>query len=62
MNGVSKKLCITAGGILAVTQLADGAPDKWKYAVLITVMVGIYKIVQGVIDYGKSCGVQEPTE
>ena len=50
-NGVSKKLCITVAGIAAITQLSDGAPDKWPYAIVIGVMCVIYKCVQGFIDW-----------
>lgn len=52
-NGVSKKLCITAAGIVAVTQLAGGAVNKWPYAVLVCVMCVVFKIVQGWIDSRK---------
>ncbi len=52
-NGVSKKLCITAAGIVAITQLADGAENKWPYAVVIGVMCVAYKMIQGWIDSRK---------
>ncbi len=51
MNGVSKKLCCTAAGIVAVVQLADGAADKWPYAIVIGVMCIVYKIVQAIADW-----------
>lgn len=50
-NGVSKKLCITAAGILAVTELADGATEKWPYAIVIGVMCVVFKVIQGFIDW-----------
>jgi len=50
-NGVSKKLCITAASIIAITQLAEGAKDKWPYAIVIGCVCIAYKIVQGFIDY-----------
>ncbi|KKK73872.1 hypothetical protein LCGC14_2889460 [marine sediment metagenome] len=52
-NGVSKKLCITAAGIIAVTQLADGAENKWPYAIVVCIMCVVFKIVQGWIDSRK---------
>ena len=51
MNGVSKKLCMTAAGIVAITQLADGATDKWPYAIVIGVICIVYKLVQGLLDW-----------
>ena len=53
MNGVSKKLCMTAAAILAVTQLSDGAEDKLPYAIIVAAIVVIYKLVQGWIDWKK---------
>lgn len=60
MNGVSKKLCVTAASIAAVVQLADGAPpaEKWKYAAVIGGLCVIYKIIQGILDY-KAAGKAE---
>ena len=52
-NGVSKKLCITAASILAIVQLAEGAADKWPYAVVVGCICVTYKIVQGWIDIKK---------
>ncbi len=49
-NGVSKKLCITAISITAIVQLADGAEDKWPYAIVIGCICIAYKLVQGWID------------
>ncbi len=53
MNGVSKKLCITAAGILAVTQLAAGAENKIYYAIIIGAICIVYKAIQGFIDWKK---------
>ena len=50
-NGVSKKLCITGAGIIAITQLSEGAVDKMPYAIIIGVMCIVYKAVQGFIDW-----------
>jgi hypothetical protein len=52
-NGVSKKVCITAASILAITQLAQDAPDKIPYAIVVGVICVVYKLVQGWIDYKK---------
>ncbi len=51
MNGVSKKLCMTAVSIAAVVTLAEDAPEKWKYAVIIAVICIVYKLVQGALDW-----------
>ena len=51
MNGVSKKLCMTAVSIAAIVALSDGAPDKLPYAIVIGVLCIVYKAVQGWIDY-----------
>ncbi len=53
MNGVSKKLCITAASIAAVVQLSIDVEDgeKWKFALIIGGICVIYKIVQGFIDW-----------
>ena len=50
-NGVSKKLCMTAATILAVTQLSEGAEDKLPYALIIAVICVVYKLIQGFIDW-----------
>ena len=50
MNGVSKKLCMTMAGIVAITQLADGAEDKYPYGIMIVVVCVVYKVIQGWID------------
>lgn len=50
-NGVSKKLCIVAISISAITKLAEGATVKWPYAVAIAGICVIYKLVQGFIDW-----------
>ena len=50
MNGVSKKLCMTAAGILAVTQLADDTANKLPYAIIIGILCVVYELVQGFID------------
>jgi len=52
-NGVSKKLCMTAAGILAITQLAGDAPDKLPYAIIVGGICIVYKIVQGFLDWKK---------
>ena len=52
-NGVSKKLCMTAASIFAISQLADGAPDKLPYAIIIASLCVVYKVVQGFIDWKK---------
>ena len=52
-NGVSKKLCMTAAGILAVASLAEGAKDKFAYAVIVCIIVVVYKLIQGFIDWKK---------
>lgn len=54
MNGVSKKLCMTAVSIVAITQLANDAHDKLPYAILIGAICVVYKIVQGVLDWKNS--------
>lgn len=53
MNGVSKKLCITAASIAAVVQLGSGVPDteKWKFAAIVAGICVVYKVVQGVLDW-----------
>jgi len=53
MNGVSKKLCITALSIGAIVQLSADAQDKLPYAVVIGAVCVIYKLVQGFIDWKK---------
>lgn len=53
MNGVSKKLCITATGIAAIYGLADGATNNLPYALAIAIMCVVYKLVQGYIDTRK---------
>ena len=53
MNGVSKKLCLTALSIGMIVQLSDGAEDKLPYAIAIGVICVIYKAVQGFIDWKK---------
>ena len=52
-NGVSKKLCITAAGIVAVVGMSDGAVNKWPYAILVCIMCVVYKAIQGWIDKRK---------
>lgn len=52
-NGVGRKFCITAVGIVLVGQLANGAENKWPYAVVICIMCITFKIVQGYIDSRK---------
>ena len=60
MNGVSKKLCITLIGVQAVVHLAQDAPDKTRYAVMVAAMIVVYKLVQCRIDVMKSkCGVNK---
>ena len=54
MNGVSKKLCMTAVSIVAISQLAAEAPDKLPYAVIIGVICIFYKVVQGFLDWRKA--------
>lgn len=51
MNGVSKKLCMTAVSIAAITQLAGDAPNKLPYAIIIGCICGVYKLVQGFLDW-----------
>ena len=53
MNGVSKKLCITALSIGMIMSMSEGAKDKLPYAIVIGVICVIYKIVQGWIDWKK---------
>ena len=53
MNGVSKKLCIAVVGIAAISDLADGAPNKLPYAIGIAIICIVYKLVQGYIDSRK---------
>ena len=52
-NGVSKKLCVTAASIVAITQLATDSSDKLSYAVVIGCICVVYEIVQGWIDNKK---------
>ena len=54
MNGVSKKLCMTAVSIAAIAQLAQSAQDKLPYAIVIGVICVVYKLVQGFIDWKKN--------
>lgn len=53
MNGVSKKLCMTAAGIVAVTQLADGAADKMPFAIIIGAICMVHIAVQCFSDWKK---------
>ena len=52
-NGVSKKLCISIIGIQAIVQMANGAEDKFKFAILIAVVIAMYKVVQFMLDRKK---------
>jgi hypothetical protein len=52
-NGVSKKLCITLIGIQAIVQMAEGSPEKFKYAALVAGLIVIYKAVQAFLDWKK---------
>ena len=52
-NGVSKKLCIAAISISAITKLAEDAPNKLPYAIGVVVICVIYKVIQGWIDSRK---------
>lgn len=54
MNGVSKKLCMTAVSIVAISQLAESATDKLPYAIVICVICIVYKLVQGILDWKES--------
>ena len=49
-NGVSKKLFITVVCVQAIVGMAEDAEDKLPYAIVICVIFGIYKLVQGWID------------
>ena len=49
-NGVSKKLCIAAISISAITKLAEDAPNKIYYAGGIVLICIVYKVIQGWID------------
>lgn len=53
MNGVSKKLCISIIGVQAIVQMAADATatDKFRYALLITGIVILYKLVQAFMDW-----------
>ena len=53
-TGVSKKLFITVVCIQAIVQLADGAEDKWPYAIVVCCMFGMYKLAQTFLDWSKN--------
>ena len=54
MNGVSKKLCITALSIGMIMSMSEGTDDKLPYAIVIGVICVIYKLVQAILDYKKN--------
>jgi len=54
MNGVSKKLCMTAASIFLITKLAEGAEDKLPYALIVGAICVVYKLVQGFIDWKRN--------
>ena len=49
-NGVSKKLCITAASILAIVQLAEGANDKWPYAIVSEGIMQEFSLIEAVLN------------
>lgn len=49
-NGVSKKLCISIIGIQAIVQLSADEESKILYALLITGIIALFKIVQYLLD------------
>lgn len=51
MNGVSKKLCMTAVSIAAIAQMAGDAEYKLPYAIIVGVICLVYKLIQGFIDW-----------
>ena len=51
MNGVSKKLCVTAVSISAVVNMAQGCKDPWPYAVIIGVICIVSVVAQVWFDY-----------
>lgn len=53
MNGVSKKLCVAAVSIGALVSMSDGAENKLPYAIAVTAICIVYKIIQGWIDWKK---------
>jgi len=54
MNGVSKKLCMTAAAILAITKFAEGDGEKWPYAIIIAAICVTYELIQGFLDWKNS--------
>ena len=52
-NGVSKKLCISIIGIQAIVQMANGSTEKFRYAVLVAIVIAMYKVVQFMLDRKK---------
>lgn len=53
MNGVSKKLCMTAVAIAAVATMANSAVDKFPYAIIVGCIYFVYVVGQGFIDWDK---------
>jgi len=51
MNGVSKKLCVTAVSISAVVNMAQGCKSPWPYAVVIGVICVVSVVAQAWLDY-----------
>ena len=49
----SKKLFITVICIQAVVGMAEGAADKLKFAIIIGIILLIYKVSQSIIDLRK---------
>ena len=52
MNGVSKKLCATAGGLAAIVSMGDD-PDRLPFAIIVGIICVVNTLVQGYLDLKK---------
>ena len=52
-TGISKKVFIATIGVQGIINMADGAEEKFKYAIVVGVIVIVFKVLQFLIDRKK---------
>ncbi len=52
-TGISKKLFIATIGVQGIVNMAEGAEQKFKYAIVVGIIVVVFKILQFLIDRKK---------
>ncbi len=50
-NGISKKVFIATIGVQGIITMADGAEEKFRYALLVAGVIVFYKVLQFLIDW-----------